>query len=238
MSLTISQNHYNEILTEPGYPIITPNLLELTETQIKDLLIWPALREFWKWFPIVSEQQIQASSTFEVDFPNPETFGVVDVRLTTSAYRGSGVTANPLINETNIKVSRGGRYGTRNNYEHAVAMYVERLERVSAVEYQKVFRVRILNRKVKGYTNTLGVISIIWADYSEDFNDVPFEHISEVIKLASANILRYLGMLRNQDTSDLPNEMNGDEFISRADDLEEEIIEDWKAHTKAVLIRS
>lgn len=238
MALTINQNHYDEILTEVGYPIITPNLLELTENQIKNLLIWPALREFFKWFPITSEQQIQASSTFEVDFPNSTTFGVVDVRLTTSAYRGSGVTANPLINETNIKVSRGGRYGTRNNYEHAVAMYTEKLERISAIEYQKVFRVRTDNRKVYGYTNTLGVISIIWADYSEDFNDVPFEHISEVIKLAGANILRYLGMLRNQDTSDLPNEMSGDEFISRADELEETIIDEWKKHTKVVITRS
>ena len=243
MALVITDEIFKEILTEVGIPILDVTDLELTKNQIKNLLIWPAVREFFKWFPLQSITDHNVSTSFSIDFPTSETYTVVDARLNVGGYQGVGITGNPLLNEFFIRRSYGGYYGgvygTRNNYGFYTARLAERTLSESVINYDKAFNIRIdeANSKVLGYTNVAGKLFITWGEYSEDFSNVHYTHIDEVIKLARVNILRYLGMLRNQDASDLPNELDGDDFISRADKLEDEIITGWKKHSKVIILR-
>jgi hypothetical protein len=244
MDITISDEMYNEIFAVAGYPIITASDLEISADNIKSLLIWPAMREYFKFFPIQTEaQQTISTSPFEVDFPNTTTFGVLDARLSTARYTGLGVTNNPFINAQNIAISGGrrtGKYGTRYSYDFHLVRIIEDMERQSIIDTRKAFRVKVdlNNRKLKGYTNVTGKLIIVWADYSTDFSKIPFSKIDEVQKLAKANILDYLGSIRGQQNTDVPNQFNYSMFLDKAEDLREEVLDKWKRQTKVVLIRN
>ena len=241
--ITIPNNIYYRILTEAGFPIITVTDLSLTEDQVKDYFIYPAMQEYFRWFPLVLEEQHTiGASTFSYDFPRTTTFGITDARIVTSRFTGVVPTDNPLINAENIAVGSGmysGSYGTRYNYGFQETRITKDMERQSVIDYRKAFRIRVNpnNRTLTGYSNITGKLSISWADYSDDWTDIAFTREEEVIKLASSNLLSYLGMLRNQDTSDLPTSLNGDDFTSRADKLKEDITGRWREFTKIVIIR-
>lgn len=242
-TLNISDYDYQRILTSVGYPIISESDLGVTPAFIKDHLILPALKEnFFKWFPITESQQISAGTSFSVDFPDENTFGVTDVRLVVQG-RGAIRTGNPLINELNIKVKEGSyqnKWDTGNDYGYAEVFEMERARAQSVVSTNKSLRKHVdyQNRKVTGYTNVTGDISITWAKHSNDFDDVPFKFKEDVIKLSQSMVLQYFGRLRNQSTSNLPTELDGTDFIDRADELYEEVMQKWRQYTKVVLIRN
>ena len=67
--MTISDKDYNEILAEIGYPVVRAGDLEYTKEQIEDLFIYPALREFFIWFPKTQQQSVYVSSEFLLLLP-------------------------------------------------------------------------------------------------------------------------------------------------------------------------
>jgi len=244
MSITIDSDTFNEIMLVTGYPIITTSDLNLTEEQIKQLLIWPAMRIYFNFFPKrIENQYTVGTSTFSIDFPRATTFGVLDARLSTARFSGLGVTNNPFINAQNIAVSGGrriGKYGTENNYDFNLVRILERSERQSIIDSRKAFKVRVneTDRTLSGYSNITGKLAVIWADYSEDWDDIVFSKIEDVKKLAQANILEYFGTLRGQQNSDVPNSFNYDLFLDKARDLKDEVMEKFKAYSKVILLRT
>jgi hypothetical protein len=50
-------------------------------------------------------------------------------------------------------------------------------------------------------------------------------------------VLRALGMLRSQSRSDLPGSIDYDLFMSRADEIEDKIIDKWEEWTKVSITR-
>ncbi len=243
-TLTISDYDYQRILTAVGYPIINESDLGVTEEFLKDHLILPALKEnFFKWFPITESDQYGIGTSFSIDFPDESTFGVTDVRLVVQG-RGAVRTGNPLINELNIKVKEGSYYNkwdTGNDYGYAEVFEMERARAQSTVSTNKSLRKHVdyQNRKVTGYSNITGDISITWAKHSNDFENIPFKFKEDVIKLAQSMILQYFGQLRNQTIDNgLPASLDGAEFIDRADELYQEVMTKWRAYTKVVLLRN
>lgn len=246
------QSHYiNRIISEAGFPLLKlKDMTELGSDEIsilqnfKELVLWPAMQQFFIWFPVLNKQEYQVSSTFNINFPNTKTFGVTDARLNTAGFIARDVT-NPFVNNSiyrSVSSSSsygGGMYGTNNEYEMRSARISERLERQAIIDYNKAFRVNVdeINRTISGFTNVTARVIVTWAEYSEDFDKIPFRRVDEVISLAKAYLLRYLGQLRGQQNSNLPNTFNYQMFLERADKLEKEIIGQWRAKTKVVLIR-
>jgi hypothetical protein len=241
--LTIDEEDYNEILSSVGYPVITEDDLGVSEEFIKNTLILRPLKNvFFKWFPILERQQVSIGTSFSINFPDENTFGVTDIRLVPPGS-GTSRTGNPLINEAIIKVRSGGYYnkwGTGNDYGYAQVYETERARVQSAVSINKSLKkiVDYTNRKITGYSNITGELSITWAKYSDDFNDIPHKYKEDVIKLCQSSVLRYFGMLRNQSTSNLPTELDGTEFIDRADELYDDVMTKFKQYSKVVLIRT
>lgn len=240
--ITIAQDTLDEILTPVGFPILSPDDLEMTVEDIRKLLIWPTMRTYFRFFPIRIEEDYQIGlSEYSIDFPRAETFGVLDARLNTSRTRSSAVTGNPLINAQSISVSQRyrGVYGTPYNYEMYETRHLQEIERQSTIDSQKAFRVHVDNsqRKIYGYTNIHGQLSVAWADYSLDFADVAFDKLDDVIHLAQSKILRQFSLVRGQQNSDTPNSFNYTLFSDEADRLEEEVMERWRAFSKVVMLR-
>ena len=240
--LVISDADYNRILTAIGYPLIAATDLNLTDDQIKTLFILPVLTDtYYVLFPIIANTQVTITSSFSIAFPDDYTFGVVDARVNTRPYSGSAKVANPIINDLIITI--GGRsqkkWGTPYDYGFSQVKIMERMERDAIVEDEKAIKIHvdIANRVLEGYSNTYGELSITWAKYSNDFNDIKFQLKADAIKLAQARLLEYLGMLREQAVNDLPTELDGSEFLSKSESYREEVLEKWHKHTKVVMLR-
>ncbi|KKM07552.1 hypothetical protein LCGC14_1732810, partial [marine sediment metagenome] len=242
MAVTISTDDFNEILTIVGFPIIAVTDLGLSDENIKKLLIFPAMRTYFRFFPIQVESEHEiGTTTFEIAFPDSYTFGVVDARLNTARYRGLAITGSPFLNAQNIGVAQRhrGMYGTRNNYEFTLVRSMENLERQSIIDTNKAFKIKIDEgaQTVSGFSNVTGRLSITWAKYSQDFSDVSFNKFDDVKQLAQANILEYLGMLRSQQTTDIPNILDPRVFLDKATDLRNEVMTKFREFTKVVILR-
>jgi hypothetical protein len=93
-------------------------------------------------------------------------------------------------------------------------------------------------KRVTGYSLKTGLLIIDWAHESNKWEDVDYRQLNDVRNLAAARVLRAIGSLRSQARSDLPGNIDFNSFLNRADKLEEEIINKWMEHTKAVAIRA
>ncbi len=239
--MTINDKDYYEILSEIGYPVVTEDDLEFTKTQIQDYFIEPALREFFIWFPKKLTQNQYITSTFEVDFPNEDVYGLLDARINTSVT-AEGATASPFINQLNFRTGgfSSNMYGTRNDYGVNEAKYLEKALNQSQQAYVRAQRIDVdeINRAVSGYTNVSGELLLIWAQKSDNFSEVPFRRKTEVIELAKSKVLKGFAMLRSQLDSDVGVSFNSQDFMSRADDLEEKVLRKWKSMSKVAIIRN
>jgi hypothetical protein len=70
------------------------------------------------------------------------------------------------------------------------------------------------------------------------WSDIDYRRLNDVRKLATARVLRALGMLRSQAKSDVPGTVDYSGFITRAKELEDKIYGDWSQFTKPAIVRS
>jgi hypothetical protein len=241
--LTLPDDIYFRIMTAMGYPIVTEEELGVTREQIEDLLILPALKNvYFKWFPKQEFDSHRITTQFDIDFPDEFTWGIIDLRLNTNPYWATQKTGNPLINEMSIKISSGGynnMWNSGNDYGYSAAEYSQRALRQSVVDTYKGFKKTIdyKNRKVTGYTNVSGELSITWAKFSYDWADVDFRFEEDTIKLAQSYVLQYFGQIRNQINTNNADELDGGDLIDRAETLYSEVMEAWRGYPKVTILR-
>jgi hypothetical protein len=251
-TIKIPEDIFEQIMSVMGAPYVeyAPNDsdtkdydLELNEEKIKNTILDQVFKEYFRWFPLESYQTLSVSGTFDVPFPDNYTFSAKDVRLT-SRTLGYGPTTNPLVNERFMYSSGGpygtGRYGTRNDYGFTTANIMRNIEMQSWVDRTKTFKWRILkgDRKISGFSNVSGSIEIVWAKYSNDWDDISFEQQMDVINLSQGRILQYFGYLRQQiENQDFPISLNGAVLVEHGKDLIDSVYSKWKAFTKPVIMR-
>jgi hypothetical protein len=245
--IIISQEKINEILSVIGYPVLSlSDIKELgSEEQFKQNIVWPSLRTFFQWFPIVENEEYQISGQFDIDFPDSNTFTVVDSRLNTAGFvaRDSN---NPFLNNsiyrsvTSSTGYGGGQYGTMNDYDMAQVRIYQRMERQSNIDLNKAFKVDVdlSNKKVSGFTNVTGRLIIKWGKYSEDFSKVPLRWESDVINLCKSKLLINLAMIRGQMTANIPSNFNYQLFLDEGKRIETEVLKRFKSISKVVLLRN
>lgn len=237
--ITISDAYFSEITLPLGVPVLDVSDFELSKDEMKTLAILPAVRQYYTWFPLKEESDYAVGTSIQVPFPDDETFGAVDIRLNTAAYGAQGTTKNPFVDEVNFRPGGRGQYGTPYDYNMFQSDVYDKMERQAVINKNKAFKVRINEaaRTVTGFTNATGVLTIVWAKYSNDFANIPYNRVQEVIWLSQANLLRTLGMIRGQLDADTGADFNYDLFIKRADELEEKVMDKWKNFTKPVILR-
>jgi len=243
-TISINDQWLNQIKAIIGYPKITK--LILTDEEIRNLCVEPALREYFKKFPKreVYEQWISRDTVYTIPFPDSYTFGVLDAKITDrrTATVGSQSSFWELIKFQQFGGSNITLYGVKGFNPNALRQSnITQFQGLNA--YRKVYKTEFLDisledREIRVYTNNEGTIQIDWAKYTNDFADVMYQQIKNVIKLAQAYILRQASDLTSIMTdSGLEIAMNPDIMKSRADELETKVFEEWEAIQDIVLIK-
>lgn len=248
----IPDDIFTQILTVMGAPFVTYALegsdpkgydLELTKPQIEEFIIKPALREYYRWFPIETYTTQSVSGPFEFPFPTAYVFSARDVRLTTNLMN-YGPTGNALVDERFIQSSGGlygrGMYGTRNDYGMATARISRRVEMQSFIDKNKTFKWHVIEnqKKITGFSNVAGTVAITWASWSDSWDYVAFSQQQDVIKLCQGKVLEYFGNLRLQDNvPDAPVELNGQALIDKSEELIKEVYDKWVNFTTPIVFR-
>jgi hypothetical protein len=251
LPVIIEDTEYNKILVEAGVPFINNDELEYDQNDIMELMIKPAMFEYFKWYPIITIQRYGMTDT-NFSIPIPSWAFTAQRVYINPGYPISNVQGNPLaryFDEVLMSISPRGAFSTPNINSSrrqgfvdtgSYATYIlERAARQGIINYGTRTRIRIFIQQgmVKGYSTKRGVLEIEWASNSVNWDDIPFNRQSEVRELAKAYVLRAFAMLRLQAKSDVPGTINYEQFLTRADTLEEKIIKLWQESTKTVAIR-
>ena len=242
MPVNIDTQYLNEIKTVLGYPKID-NVI-LTDDQILDLCVVPALRDYFTKFPVEDEQIIEISDSIEIDFPDLNTFGLTHASFLNKGY-SAGSTSFQEIIRYNMMYGQNSRmnnrWGTRYNFDpNGRETQETQLQYIDSQNQRATTRVSVdqRKRKVFAYSDMSAKLHLIWAKKSEDFTLVEYEYINDVISLCKANylynVVNLIGM-----TSDSASEieMNIDAMRDLADKYKEEIIEKWNMIPDVSLIQ-
>jgi hypothetical protein len=243
----IPSSTINLIMAELGFPHIKFEDLKITEPDAVELFVVPAMKKYFAYYPIVYKKEYAMTSTIEIDFPTEDTFGVSQARVIPG---GTGAEADPTIALSRFNVFKSsynykGKY-TGNVYNPYYDPYynqsvrgMENLARQASVSVRKVGNIEVNRdtRTVHIYSSLGGKLLMYWARWSNDWSVVRFENEFDVIALAKANALRYFGMLRSQTDPNTGVALSGDTFTTRADGLEEKVIEKWSEKVTSIVLR-
>lgn len=240
----IDSDYINEIISILGYPLLNldDDDFELDEDDIKSLVVVPTLREFYRWFPIPTYNEYTIAGSFSIDFPTDDIFNVIDARLNANAISGVQ-SSNPFVNSfnysNNYSVQGYNKFGTPYSYGYENANILEKSLQYTKMNVDKAFKckVNLFSRKLEGYTNRSGILSITWAGYSWDFSSIPFERINEVIMLCQVNLLDKIISIRKQQNSDLPTDFDSSYFEKIRDEYKVEVLDKWRKLSKVVVLR-
>jgi hypothetical protein len=231
-------------MAEVGFPVVSFDDLGITENDALELFIYPAMQFYFTYNPKQYKTSHNITGTVEIPFPSNNTFGVLQARV---AIEGGN--QNPLEGTIKYNPFRPYHYrsleGTNkfnpydNPYYTRDVHLAERMARMSYISLSKAGNMEIDRgaRVLKGFSAISGELVVTWAQCSSDWKDVRFEHEGDVVNLAKAHALRYFGMLNTQMDSNTGVQMNGEVFISRADAIEEKVLEKWQGRTKVVVMR-
>lgn len=238
--IKISDDELDIILLEVGVPFVRLEELEYTRQQIANLMIKPALQEYFKWFPKTTVESYNAGVTKVQEFEFPENaYSVIHVSVQQGMAQGA--TTNTLLryfdevvwsSRSPMMGNVGGRQSPRTRTGGWGDMMLDRSVRQGMINYASRVHYRVLNKNGKKYlscyTNKTGQIQVHYAIQSNDWNDIEFARLPEARKLATAKVMRALAGIRSQAKADIPGMIDYDKWMSRADDLENKVLEDWK----------
>lgn len=235
--IVISDSDLNLIKVVLAYPSVE-NII-LTDSQIKDLCCYPALHEYFLFFPIRSVQEywIATSTDTAIPFPDDTTYGIIDARVVGKHYlTGTGSTFWDLVyfNSMGMATSRrSGMYGQSgynpNNLRQQILM--QRSANASLQNLGSIHtRVDNEGRKVWIASSITGRVNITWAKYSMNFDDIKYEWKLDAIKLVQSNLLQHLadttGIMTNSDSSI---SVNASDLKARAEELKTEVMDKWRS---------
>ena len=246
MAIDISDEKLQLIKSVQGFPVENEVFL-LTDDQIKQFCVEPALRQYFAKFPkiIQTSQNISYSEEISVDYYNEDTYGVVDARITHQEYQDIATGGfNSFIylaahNQGTYKKNFGIKGYNPNSLSQASEFAYQALRSRATIDRAIRIYVDVVNRKIIVFSNRSGKLLISWALYSENFSDVRFNYIQDVIELSQGYLLthaaRTTGMFQN---TNMPLSINYDFMNSEGDALITKVNEKWNEIAGILLIKS
>lgn len=236
----ISDEELKIILADVGVPFITFDELEYSRQTIVDLMVKPALQEYFKWFPKVEifTYPISTTSVVEHEFPTGA-YDVIHVGINQGLAQGS--TSNILLRYFDeviwaVNSPYTGHLGGRNSPHTRTGdwgtMMMDKAVRQGMINYATRVHHRVITKDGKKYlscyTNKLGHLQVHYAMQSLNWDEISFARLPEARQLASSYVLKNLGMLREQAKSDIPGTVDFSKWVDRADSIREKVISEWQ----------
>lgn len=238
-TVNIPEDEFRTIITDLGAPFIRIDELEYTQQEIIDLMVRPALEEYFKWFPkiLIMNYPITTSNVVEIEFPT-QAYDVVHVAVNQGIASGS---SNILLRyfdevvwtaQSPMMGHVGGRKAPRTLTQDFGSMMLDRAVRQGMINYGTRVHHDIVKRDgkkfLRAYSNKMGNLQVHFALYTLDWNDVEFARRPELRELVRAYILRAFGSLRSQAKADIPGAVDYSEWINRAEEIRARVIDEWK----------
>lgn len=232
------------ICTELGVPFIRFDELEYSQQDILNLMIKPALQEYFKWFPKVEivTYPVHSAAEQEYEFPTGA-YDVVHVGVNQGITQGA--TSNILLRYFDEVVwnaqspSMGNVGGSRSPHTRMNdfgSMMMDRAVRQGMINYAARVHHDVITKNgkkfVRAYSNKPGTMQIHYALHTLDWNDTEFARRPELRELCRANVLRAFGNLRSQAKSDIPGTVDYTTWVSEAKTIKEAVIKDWQELVK------
>ena len=245
--IIIHERYLNQIKKVLAFPSVD-NLL-LSDEQIKDYAVWPAMQRYFRKFPIITEASQSINGEISVDFPSIYTFGVVDARIVDVGLVGGvggsfwDVVAFQSYNNNYITSKTSGAYGKK-GYNPSGLIYQRDVERQTLKSQQNMYttlktRIDYPNKQLKAYSSITGTLNIAWASYSNKFSDIKYEYLDDVIKLAQAELMLHLANTSAILTdSALEVSINIDYLNSNAKEMISEVVEKWNSIQDILLLHA
>lgn len=248
VSIQIDDKYLNQVKSVLAHPLLSENLY-LSDEEIKEYSIFPALYRYYIKFPIQeSVQLLQNTTEMVIPFPDDETIGVIDVRTVGKTGFGTRQGSNSdfwRVVRYNQEF-RGARFrSTRSNRsfnpEGLKYMFMAQQQMIDAMTNNlETFRheVNYAEKKVYVFSTVVAQLLIVWAKMSYDFNKVKPTQIFNVIDLSKAYLLRHLatvGSLITDQSSE--KQINSDALNSLAERLEDKVFELWNEFPDVVALR-
>jgi len=232
----------NQVLSEVGFPIVTYEDLKITEKDVLDLFVRPAMQRYFAHNPnqYKTTQNIQQNVKFELPFPTDDTFGVLAARVALIGTSNVPAKFNIFREYRHRSIYGSSRNNVYDNpYYTREVKLAEQAANFSYINLSRTGNMEIdrTGRMLRGFSTIPGELVITWARCSNKWADVRFEHESDVIDLAKAYALRYFGLIRSQMDANTGVSLNGDTLLTRADAIEEKIKEKWEGRTKVTIMR-
>ncbi len=245
--VVIDDEQLGIMLTEVGVPFLRIDELEYTANAIKKYCLKPVFDTYFGFFPIIKEDvigQMSGGTEFKKEFP-PNAFAAVPYYVLGAGGGAEFRGAFSLYREQMMYgggMMSGGGFGRGVSYRKPVPGFVGlqqgdanmnmRAAQQGYVNYFRREHVRTIKENGKkyciGYSTVGGSVNVKWLCCSYDFDDIKFSIRTDFRNLGKAAILRNLGMLRALVKSDVPGAIDFSLYNSRADTLEQKVIEKWE----------
>ena len=251
--IIVSELDMKNILAETGVPFLRYEELEYSIDQVKEICVYPALQEYYTWFPRIKEQaygHVGAGHQFRVEYPENAFFCIAYYTLGQTGLSAGSSNAFSYIMENSGFYGTGiGGGGSRfaggvsyhkqtPGYTGAGGMQVRNVYEAMAARQGIVNKGRIEHiinefgddgkQYACGFTTVGGALNFKWFLFDRDFNHIPFYDQTKVRQLCTAYALRNLGMLRALVKTDVPGNLDFSIYLNRADKLEDKIIKSWE----------
>lgn len=243
--LLIDQTDLNQIKKVLAYPSV-PNVL-LYDEEIKELCLLPAMTKYFAKFPIPKRDELVFNAYLEVEFPDDLTFGVLDLRTTNKLAQTGSISSSfweivkyrNLYGTTNARWN--GQYGTRYNFNGYMQNLITKKQVYDALQNDATYHYNVnhAERKIEVFASSQASLTITWAKYSNNFNDIKYTYKYDVIELAQAYLLLHLadtgGMVTD---SDLTKQINSEALKTRANEMMDRVLkEKWELIPDVILLR-
>lgn len=234
----IHERYLNQVKKVLAFPSV--DTLLLSNEQIKEYAVWPAMQKYFKKFPIITEATQSINGEATINFPSIYTYGVVDARVVDIGLVGGtggsfwDVLAFQSYNNSYIASKTSGAYGKK-GYNPSGLIYQRDVQRQTLKSQQNQYvtlktRIDYPNRQLKAYSSITGTLNISWASYSNDFSDIRYEYLDDVIKLSQAELMLHLANTSAILTdSALEVSINIDYLNSNAKEIISEVTEKWNS---------
>lgn len=242
--IIISETFMKQVKKVMAYPTC-PNII-LTDDEIKDLCIRQAMQEYYVKFPIKERYSQRISEYVAIDFPDEETYGVLDARVTDKlTSEGSKSSFWDILRYKHLtglnNRGRTGQYNTSYNFNGLSQTWYDKKQALDTVQNQMTtsYNVNYQTRQLECYSSADADITITWAKFSNDFATVRYAYQYDVITLSQGYLMEHLantaGFVAD---GNLDKNVDIDAFRTQSEAKLEKIHDKWLEIPDIILVRT
>lgn len=250
-NIEISEKDFNEIKKCIGYPVITDEFnYIITDEQIKEYSIAPALNEFYRWFPIIIQKAIPVSGGALIEYECEDTVvGIFKNQFVpaTSSYGTAQTMINGLFlmnpfasaNQVSYPSQNTRGFGTPYNYDFSQFAYQNRFltESQEAMNSGQFVYYDEINNKIQLKSLLSGVFYLELASVSNSVNKIPFRLRPSFIKYAQSLLLENFAFILGLSETELPSSIDIDTLREKSDNYKEEVLTYWREASTGYVLR-